>query len=225
MRKSLAWLILILLILAACSPARGACGDGKCSGPENAQNCPKDCAMPPSGQAQESKPAAASGDDLRKSVEITITTDTTGKGYGMSVTTVITLDLSFPAGGGEAALTMGSARVTDYTWEQIPGCEVRIPSDLVGASVPVTFEKIEYYPDGFMILQGPVQYDQSEFSIEMDCNPTGKTTLSDFPFSKTVAVFNEKLTNLSFRPQDSFDNKVTWGQNDAWSTRLVITVK
>ena len=28
------------------SPARGYCGDGRCDSPENAQNCPADCAAP-----------------------------------------------------------------------------------------------------------------------------------------------------------------------------------
>ena len=28
------------------SPARGYCGDGRCDGPENSQNCPADCAVP-----------------------------------------------------------------------------------------------------------------------------------------------------------------------------------
>jgi hypothetical protein len=143
----------------------------------------------------------------------------------MTTTAVMTLDLSFPAEGGPAALTMGSARITDYTWEAIPGCVVSIPSDLVGTTVPVTYNSIEYYPDGFVILTGPVQYTQSEFSIEMDCVPTGSTTVVDYPFAKTIAVFNEKLKTLSFRPEEDFDNAVVWGTNDVWNTQVVIDVK
>jgi len=65
MNKSVACLpVLLCLLLSACqavgtptvvtptslparpSPARGYCGDGRCDGPENPQNCPADCAGP-----------------------------------------------------------------------------------------------------------------------------------------------------------------------------------
>jgi len=227
MRKALIRAILFILLLSACASAPATpCGDGTCSGPENAQNCPQDCTSASSAKPEENKPAAqSSSGDLRKSLEITVTTDTTGKGYGMTTTAVMTLDLSFPAEGGPAALTMGSARITDYTWEEIPGCVVNIPSDLIGTSVPITFKSIEYYPDGFMILNGPVTYDQSEFSIGMDCVPTGLTTIVEYPFAKTIAVFNEDLKTLSFRPEQDFDNTLKWGTNDVWNTQIVIAVK
>lgn len=227
MRQALIRIILFLFFLSACAPKTASpCGDGTCSGPENAQNCPQDCGAASLAKPEENQPAAkSSSDDLRKSLEITITTDTTGMGYGMTTTAVMTLDLTFPAEGGPAALTMGSARITDYTWEDVPGCVVNIPSDLVGTSVPVTYNSIEYYPDGFVILNGPVQYTQSEFSIEMDCVPTGRTTVVDYPFAKTIAVFNEELKTLSFRPEQDFDNTLTWGTNDVWNTQIVIDAK
>ncbi len=56
MRNYLALLILSAILMAACAaglgssptlPQQGAiCGDGLCDGPENAENCPGDCAMP-----------------------------------------------------------------------------------------------------------------------------------------------------------------------------------
>jgi hypothetical protein len=49
------WMFLFILILAvlaaSCNPAKdnGSCGDGICSGPENARSCPADCAVQAKG--------------------------------------------------------------------------------------------------------------------------------------------------------------------------------
>jgi hypothetical protein len=53
MKKSLVFLVILILFASACSlpgggatqtAAPGKCGDGACAAPENAQNCPADCA-------------------------------------------------------------------------------------------------------------------------------------------------------------------------------------
>lgn len=198
-----------------------------CEGPENAKNCPQDCAILNSESSdEESNAQQVSGSDLAKSVEITVTTSTTQQnGYGMTVTGVINLDLDFPAEGGEAILPMGSVRITDYAWEEIPGCEVKIPEGLVGSTQSISFEKVEYTPGGFMIFSAPVQYEPVNVEVVLNCAITGSVSVTEMPFYKVFGLFNEKYTTLSFKPEETFNNTFPWGTNDAWSSNVVIVVK
>lgn len=226
MKKWLILTIVFILLITACTPAKKGCGDGVCDGPETAGNCPQDCGV--SVRVDEEKQDSSvntNGSDLKRSVEFTVTTETLDMGYGMTLTSLVRFDLNFPEEGGEAALPMGSVTITDYAWEDVPGCEVTIPGDLVGSSQSITYEKIEYYPDGFMIFTTPVQYEPVTFEIEMKCMNSNKVLVPEMPFYKTFGVFNEELKTLSFRPQDGFDNSMKWGTNDAFSSRIIIKVE
>ena len=225
MKKSFIAAILFILLLASCAPAKGSCGDGTCEGPETTGNCPQDCSVPlGTGSEPSDSSHASSGDDLARSVEITVTTDTLSNGYGMTVTGVVNFDLDFPAEGGEAELTMGSVTITDYAWEEVPGCEVIIPEGLVGSSQSITYDKIEYYPGGFMILTAPIHYEPVNFEVVMKCTNANDIPLSEMPYYKVFGAINEKLSTLSFKPEESFDNTIKWGTNDAFTSRLIIKV-
>ena len=181
----------------------------------------------PGGVADQAVTSApkTSGSDLSKTVEMTVTTSTTSKGSGMTVTGVISLDLDFPSAGGAASLTMGSVTITDYAWEDIPGCTVKVPDDLIGATQSISFSSIQYTPGEFMIFEAPIQYEAKNYDFVLECTNGTSTPMTEQPFYKVFGLFNEKYKNLSFKPEDGFDNTLPWGKNDAFSTKVAITVK
>jgi len=226
MKKLIFCLVILSLLAASCAPASGRCGDGKCDGPENASNCAKDCTVPGGVTDTEAAPSNnTNGSDLSKVVEMTVTTSTTAKGSGMTVTGVISLDLDFPSAGGEAVLTMGSVKITDYAWEEIAGCKVKIPDDLVGASQSISFKSIQYTPGEFMIFEAPIQYEAKNYEVVLECTNGTSTPMTEQPFYKVFGLFNEKYKSLSFKPEDGFNNTFPWGKNDAFSSQVSITVK
>jgi hypothetical protein len=51
-------------------PSEGRCGDGVCDGPENAQNCPEDCAGDAAESPEAGPPPAASGPDYEPPINV-----------------------------------------------------------------------------------------------------------------------------------------------------------
>lgn len=226
MKKVVYLVVIFVLLMSGCAPTRAGCGDGKCASPENADNCPQDCAIPATSADEADAPSNNSGGyDLSKSVEMTVTTYTTEQsGYGMTVTGVVKFDLDFPKAGGAASLAMGSVEITDYAWEEIPGCNAKIPDDLVGATQSISFTSIEYTPGGFMIFNGPIQYEAKNYEVVLDC-VNSSTPVTEQPFYKVFGVFNDLMKTLSFKPEDGFNNTVKWNMNDAFTSNIVIVVK
>ncbi len=218
--------VILAVLLAACAQTKPHCGDGVCGGPENARNCPKDCSVA-MGKVEATEPDMKEDEPggLSKSIEITVTTSTVTQGYGMTVTGVVNLDLDFPAEGGAASQSVGTVSISDYAWEEIPGCEVIIPEELIGASQSIRYENIEYYPGGNLIFTGPITYEPQSFEVALDCQVTGVVPMTEMPFSKVLGLFNEKYPSLSYKPEDGFDHVLKWGENDVFSSRVVIVTE